>query len=153
MSRAHPHPAGRFQIRRYIGRVKKKDSKKSMLALNFGGRLKKIREARGLTQRDLSDRVGIEFVQISRYERGQYLPNAETLASLAQVLDVDLNFLLLGETRDERETSPIKELDLPLLERFQDLQKLSKRDRDAVILLIDSVLARGDVEQRLRRRA
>jgi transcriptional regulator with XRE-family HTH domain len=133
--------------------VKKKDSKKSMLALNFGGRLKKIREARGLTQRDLSDRVGIELVQISRYERGQYLPNAETLASLAQVLDIDLNFLLLGETREERDTSPMKELDIPLLERFQDLQKLSKRDRDAVILLIDSVLARGDVEQRLRRRA
>src|SRR5438552_1361255 len=36
---------------------------------------------------------------------------------------------------------------------FHDLQKFPKRDRDAITLLIDSVLARGDVEQRLKRHA
>ena len=40
-----------------------------MFALGFGNRLRKLREARGMTQRDLADRVEIELVQISRYER------------------------------------------------------------------------------------
>lgn len=124
-----------------------------MLALDFGTRLRKLRETRGLTQRDLADRVEIELVQISRYERGQYLPNAETLVSLGRALRVDLNFLLLGEASDASPKTDLEISDIPLLERFRDLQKLSKRDRDAVILLIDSVLARGDVEQRIKKSA
>jgi len=125
--------------------------KSSMLALGFSSRLRKLREARGLTQKDLAKRIEIEVVQVSRYERGQYLPNAETLVALARVLQIDLNLLLLGETSGTTEPLPV--LDIPLLERFKDMQKLPKRDREAVILLIDSVLARGDVETRLRKRA
>ena len=123
-----------------------------MLALGFGSRLKRLREARGLTQRQLADRVKTEAAQVTRYERAQVLPNAETLVALADTLQVDLDFLLRGQAdEDALQQPPIS--DLPLLERFRDLQKLPKRDRDAVILLIDSVLARGDVETRLRRRA
>lgn len=123
-----------------------------MLAMGFATRLRKTREARGLTQRELGDRIKMEPTQVTRYERGQFLPNAETLVSIAQVLQVSLDFLLTGETDGEsRHELPIS--DVPLLERFRDAQKLSKRDREAVLLLIDSVLARSDVESRLRKRA
>lgn len=132
-----------------MARAKKKTA---MFNIGFGMRLRKLREGRGFTQGELAERVGIELVQISRYERGQALPNAETLVSLAEVLKTDTDVLLRGETSSFRETTKEIDLDLPLLERFQDLQKLSKRDRDAVILLIDSVLTRGDVEHRLKRR-
>ena len=124
-----------------------------MFNVGFGSRLRKLREARGFTQGELAGRVGIELVQISRYERGQALPNAETLVSLAEVLKTETDVLLRGEASAHHQAEAESNLDLPLLERFHDLQKLSKRDRDAVILLIDSVLARGDVEQRLKRRA
>jgi transcriptional regulator with XRE-family HTH domain len=123
-----------------------------MLALAFGSRLKRLREARGLTQRQLADRIRTEAAQVTRYERAQVLPNAETLVSISETLDVALDFLLRGETGEPTTQEP-PITDLPLLERFQDLQKLPKRDREAVILLIDSVLARGDVETRLRKRA
>lgn len=94
----------------------------------------------------------MEPTQVTRYERGQFLPNAETLVSIAQVLQVSVDFLLTGDADGEaRQELPIS--DVPLLERFRDVQKLSKRDRDAVLLLIDSVLARSDVEARLRKRA
>lgn len=123
-----------------------------MLALAFGSRLKRLRESRGLTQRQLADRIKTEAAQVTRYERAQVLPNAETLVALADTLQVDLDFLLRGQADGETITQPPIS-DLPLLERFRDLQKLAKRDREAVILLIDSVLARGDVESRLRKRA
>jgi transcriptional regulator with XRE-family HTH domain len=131
----------------------RRSKKGSMLSLEFGTRLRKLREARGLTQRDLAERVDIQLVQISRYERGQYLPNAESLVSIARTLQIDLNFLLLGETGERAAAADLAINDIPLLDRFRDLQKLPKRDRDAVILLIDSVLARGDVEQRMKKRA
>lgn len=130
-----------------------REKKTVIFSLGFGNRLRKVREARNLSLRDLAQRVGIEYAQISRYERGQVLPNVETLIALSDALEVDVNVLLRGEaTTNALHRDPI-EMDLPLLERFRDLQKLPKRDRDAIILLIDSVLARGDVEHRMRRRA
>lgn len=90
-----------------------------------------------------------ETTRVARYERG---PNAETLAALSRVLQVELDFLLLGEVKG-REPNQLPIADVPLLERFRDIQKLPKRDRKAVILLIDGVLTRGDVETRLRKRA
>jgi transcriptional regulator with XRE-family HTH domain len=124
-----------------------------MFNVGFGTRLRKLRDARGFTQGELASRVGIELVQISRYERGQALPNAETLVSLAEVLKTETDVLLRGEATSQHQAAAAADLDIPLLERFHDLQKLSKRDRDAIILLIDSVLARGDVEHRLKKRA
>lgn len=124
-----------------------------MVSQGFGSRLRKLREGRGLTQRELAERIEMEVAQVTRYERGQALPNAETLASLARILDVSLDLLLLGQEPDHPRPAEAPVLDLPLLERFRDVQKLSKRDREAVLLLIDSVLARNDVESRLRRRA
>lgn len=138
-------------IRRYSSGMAR-EKKTAMFSLGFGNRLRKLREARGFSQRELAERVGIEFVQISRYERGQALPNLESLMALADGLRVDVNVLLRGEAEGARQDDTLA-LDLPLLDRFRDLQKLSKRDRDAIILLIDSVLARGDVEQRLKKRA
>ncbi len=129
-----------------------REKKTAMFSLGFGNRLRKLREARGFSQRVLAERVNIEFVQISRYERGQALPSLESLMALADGLRIDVNVLLRGESTDARQDQQL-ELDIPLLDRFRDLQKLPKRDRDAVILLIDSVLARGDVEQRMKKRA
>lgn len=132
--------------------AERRPKKPSMLALGFATRLRKTREARSLTQRQLAERIDIEPAQVTRYERGQFLPNAETLVAIARVLQVELDFLLLGESKG-RDPDQLPITDVPLLERFRDMQKLPKRDRDAVILLIDSVLARGDVETRLRKRA
>jgi transcriptional regulator with XRE-family HTH domain len=123
-----------------------------MLAMSFASRLKRLREARGLTQRQLAERTRIEVAQVTRYERAQVLPNAETLVTIADTLEVGLDFLLRGQA-DEAAAQKPEISDLPLLERFRDLQKLPKRDREAVLLLIDSVLARSDVESRIKRRA
>ena len=109
-----------------------------MFSLRFGNRLRKLRrDARGFTQRDLADRIGIEFGQISRYERGHVLPNAETVVSLAEALKIDTEVLLGGKASTVRYPAP---------QRISRSTEALIRDRDAVILLIDSVLARGDVE-------
>lgn len=57
-------------------------------------RLRAAREKRGLTQRDLSDLVGLGVNQISRYEKGQNDPSAVILALLCQRLDVSADYLL-----------------------------------------------------------
>lgn len=108
-----------------------------MLAKEFGKRLKGLREQRFLSQRQLAEGIKAEPAHISRYERGLFLPNAETLIDLARFLRVSVGALLLGEEETPGGADrPIE--DITLLERFRDLEKLSRKDREVVIALIDA---------------
>jgi|SRR5579864_1979278 len=59
-----------------------------------GDRLKQAREARGLTQKELGDSVGLADKQIWRYENSLNDPGAEALTKMAQVLGVSLDYLV-----------------------------------------------------------
>lgn len=109
-----------------------------MLSKAFGQRLKATREERGMTQRDLADRVKTQVAQISRYEHGLYLPNAETLVQLALVLKTDLDGLLLGKELPQGSEEPLK--NLLLLERLSELDQLPREDQEMVVRLIDTVI-------------
>jgi transcriptional regulator with XRE-family HTH domain len=111
--------------------------KQSMLGRLFGPRLRTLREERGLTQAELARRIHATVPQVSGYERGQALPAAETLVTMASVLGVDFNTLLGVDTSLPQ---PPEIRDLPLLERFQGIEKLDKADRDAVVRIIDAVI-------------
>ncbi|MFN7975231.1 MAG: helix-turn-helix transcriptional regulator [Acidobacteriota bacterium] len=114
-------------------------------AIEFGRRLRVLREERGLTQRELAERSGAQTPQISRYESGAFLPAAETLIGISKVLRVDLNALLLGERdRNPEDAIPIK--DVRLLERLRELEKLDRRFRDAAVTVIDALIVQGTQE-------
>jgi transcriptional regulator with XRE-family HTH domain len=109
----------------------------------FGRRLRDIRERRDLSQKQLADLLSTDVMQISRYERGIGLPSLETCVQLAAILKVSTDELLLGE---EPRGAALEISDVRLLDKFQRLQRLNKRDREAVIILIDGVLASRAVE-------
>jgi len=116
--------------------------------IEFGKRLRKLREDRLLSQRQLAEGIAIETAQISRYERGIVMPNAETLIDLATFLRVSVGKLLTGEeARGLIGEPPIQ--DISLLERFRDLEKMSRKDREMVIGLIDAVIASRRVDEAL----
>lgn len=67
----------------------------------LGDRLRLLRVAAGLTQTELAgDRFSKEYV--SQIERGKTRPTAETVAWLAERLNVDAAFLSSGVSTDER---------------------------------------------------
>lgn len=115
----------------------------------FGGRLREIRERRGLSQKQLAEMLKTDVMQVSRYERGVGLPSVETCVELASILRVSTDELLLGEQTHEG-SIPIS--DIRLLERFAESEKLPRQDREAIILLIDGVLAQRHMEAELEKR-
>ncbi|MEO8380808.1 MAG: helix-turn-helix domain-containing protein [Acidobacteriota bacterium] len=121
-----------------------------MLAKAFGERLRKIRESRLLSQRQLADGIAIDVTQISRYERGIVMPNAETLVDLAEFLRISVGSLLVGEEQPAAAAAPIQ--DIALLERFRDLEKLGRKDREVAITLIDALIQSRQHEQVSSRR-
>ena len=56
--------------------------------------LKHLREARGLTQEQLAERVLVTRQAVSRWETGETQPNTETLKLLSREFDVSINTLL-----------------------------------------------------------
>ena len=60
-------------------------------------RLRKARKAKGLTQAELGEKVSISRQAYSTYETGKRDPDTETIAKIASVLDVSLDYLL-GKT-------------------------------------------------------
>lgn len=121
----------------------KKKTTELPLKKAFGKRLRDIRERRDLSQKQLADILGTDVMQISRYERGIGLPSLETCVQLALILKVSTDELLLGR---EPLSQDIEISDVRLLDKFQRLQGLNKRDREAVIILIDGVIASRAVE-------
>ena len=130
---------------------KERTKKAEMLAKRFGERLRKIREDRTLSQKQLADGIKIDVTQISRYERGIVMPNAETLIDLAQFLRVGVGLLLTGQ-EEEAAPSPAPISDISLLERFRDLEKLDRKDRAVAITLIDALITSRQLEQHVSRR-
>ena len=64
--------------------------------MNYGIRIKQIRENAGMTQAELSEKSGITQEHISRIEHGKFTPNVKTADMIAKALSVTL-MDILGE--------------------------------------------------------
>lgn len=56
--------------------------------------LKKLREAAGLRQYELANRMGVKQASVSAWESGAALPSAANLIKLADILDCTVDALL-----------------------------------------------------------
>ena len=68
--------------------------KKSIL-ITFGANLRQLRLAKGFTQEQLANELGIEISQISRIDRGVVNTSFSTLYSISKVLNVDISELFV----------------------------------------------------------
>jgi transcriptional regulator with XRE-family HTH domain len=60
----------------------------------MGQRLLRLRKARGLSQREAADRLGIDRSTISAYERNMRQPSYEILVRMVSVYKVSSDYLL-----------------------------------------------------------
>lgn len=62
--------------------------------MEFSQILKQLRVERGMSQQEVADRLGLNKQAVSQYERGVRKPNFEIAEQLADIFNVDLNYLL-----------------------------------------------------------
>ena len=60
----------------------------------FGKNLRKIRRARGMTQEQLGQIIGVQKSAVSKYEKGRVKPDISRLLELCRILDVTPQELL-----------------------------------------------------------
>lgn len=63
----------------------------------IGPRVRSIREAKSMTQRDLSYASGVTITTISAIELQKVSPKLDTVAALARALDVSIDTLISFE--------------------------------------------------------
>ena len=109
----------------------------------FANKLKKLRKERGLSQTDLAQRCNLNLSDISRYERGTVSPTLENFVKIAQALEVSSDTLLF----EEGNNSNAPPRNLKLLDRLQEIDSLDKHDQDAVLRLIDAMIAKRKMRE------
>jgi transcriptional regulator with XRE-family HTH domain len=110
----------------------------------LANRLKKFRVERGLSQADLAERSGLKINDISRYERGAVSPNLDNFVKIAKALEVSADDLLF-DGLPKSDTEPPK--NLKLWQRLQEIDALDKNDQDAVLRLIDAMIAKKKIKE------
>lgn len=69
----------------------------------FGERLKELRKESELTQKELADKLSISSSAVAMYERGNREPSFEIMEEIADLFNVDMNFLL-GKSQERNAT-------------------------------------------------
>ncbi len=74
--------------------TKKEDM--NMDTIKIGGYIQHLRKAKGLTQKELAEKLGVSFQAVSKWENGDALPDVALLPELCDILDTTADKLLSG---------------------------------------------------------
>ena len=90
--------------------TRKPTARQAAIVQAFAERLKALRAARNMTQRELATKAQVTFSYISRLEAGGAAPGIDLLQELAQALDANVADLLPGPEAGEVSRDDVKEL-------------------------------------------
>lgn|GEM_PF-590760 len=106
-------------------------------------KIKMLRQQKGWSQTQLANKLNVHSQHISRYERGNSNPSAETLTKFAEIFGVSVDYLL-NDDAENVSTYQIK--DKQLQRYFEEVDKLNEEDKNLIKGVIESVLVRNKVK-------
>lgn len=101
--------------------------------MSLGQKITKIRKEKKLSQVDIASYVGVSRDAISKYERDDIIPSVENAKKIAQALGVSLDYLV-------SEDDSLEVVDVDMLNRMKEIQRLSEEDKNTVIKIIDAFI-------------
>lgn len=107
---------------------------------SLGARIAQFRKDRGLTQAELAERLAVSQPVVSDYEHDVIRIPADVVVQLAEILAVSTDELL-GLKADTKKNGAIK--NRRLLRQVQAMEKLSKRDQQALLRTIEAFLSKA----------
>lgn len=119
--------------------------------MTVGEKIKVLRGKKGLTQKDLADKLFVSFQTISKWENNENEPSISSLRELAKILECSLDFLLnedeIGEKTEkieEEKESKVETLVQPSVQiihqRESHVCERCKKDIDELELVMEPIL-------------
>jgi transcriptional regulator with XRE-family HTH domain len=109
-------------------------------SMTLGERIKRLRMERGWSQTQLARRLEVHPKQVSGWERSAHVPSTDVLIRIAEVLGVSLDYLAFENRAANRH---VDIADLELLQKLQEIDKLSEEDRETVKAVLDTFILKS----------
>lgn len=109
--------------------------------MEIGRKIKEARIAKGLTQQELGDLVGVQKSAIAKYENGRVVNiKRSTLQTIAKVLSIRPSELIFEESPKDTAELHVRILtDFELMDAIKDYYKLSEINQKAIRDLIHNM--------------
>ncbi len=105
---------------------------------SLGGRIRRFRRLKGLTQIELARQVELSPRMMAYYEIQGGTPSWELLVRLADALGVTMD-ALAGRQDGSKKSSAARSLDPRLLRRLKRIEELPLHDRKTILKMIDAM--------------
>lgn len=112
--------------------------------MNIGETIRNYRLQKGMSQGDIEKRTGLLRCYLSRVENGHTIPSLDTLAKIANAMDVPLGHFFSDGNRNGREKNlpPLTEEEVRFLTQIRRYScNLNDSDRKLVIAMVKKMAA------------
>ena len=106
--------------------------------LSFGERLAQIRKSKGITQKELGERIGVSQRIMNHYEKKAEYPPTQKLIELTRALDKGVNELLGITNNGGNDT--LKDIKPGLARKLRQASWLPPREIKALSTFIDALI-------------
>lgn len=116
----------------------------TFMPLNIGDNIKRIREAKGLSQKELITAIGMGAPMYSRIETGKTEPSLSTLEKIAKALGVKLAELLSDEELHE-----VNSHSSTIMEKVRLIESLSEEEQKTLFNILDAFVSKKKLKDTL----
>ena len=106
----------------------------------YGENLKKIRENRGLTQKQLADKLNIASSTVGMYEQGRRQPDLDTLIKMSDKVLIPISMLIKTKYKLNRKSIQIDEIIIELINFIQNQDCVYWKDKKLSTEKINNIL-------------
>lgn len=99
-------------------------------------RVARIRKEKGLTQKELAEKIGIASTLISDYERGKLRLYDELIIKMAEVFQISTDQVLGYNIPTEEEKPPSRRI----MKRLRDIENLPDPKKKAILKTLDDLI-------------
>ena len=112
--------------------------------MNLAENIKKIREEKGLLQKQVAAEIGLKPAHYNKIEKGLVEPSVEILDSLAKFYGISIDRLVHFEGDVPGEVT-IE--DKKLIEQVKLIQELDEKDKNTIFNIIDTMLTKNKFKE------
>ena len=116
-----------------------------MIKMDLGEQIKRMRNAKGLSQKEVLNISGLDKAQLSRIENGKTDPSFSTLEKIAKALGLSLSQLFASTD----ELKDVNSLDKTIMEKVALMESLNEHEKNTIYNMLDAFVGKRKLKDAL----
>lgn len=112
--------------------------------MELGEQIKRIRAAKGLSQKEVVMQSGLDKAQYSRIENGKTDPSISTIAKIAKALGISLAELFTLDDLKE-----VQSHDKTIMEKVSLMESLNDKEKETIYNMLDAFVSKQKLKNAL----